>query len=337
MPSAPLLRTTATMLRLFGPECTPAPVEANQFTALPESAIWVDLFEPTPEEEALAEKLVGTNIPTREELAEIEPSSRLYQRRNAAFMTMSVLHGIHDGRPGSDPIGFILTDSHLVTVRYIDPKPFVVFAEHLYAEPELAPDARTLFVRLLDAVVDRLADEFEVAGKEIDAISRHIFAQHTHRSVRNPELRLEALLMRIGKAQALLARLRETSVSTTRLLTFLATIRVMADDPTNRRHVESLIADANALNDHSNFLGDNLVFLLDASLGLISLEQNNVMKIFSVFAVVFMPPTLIAGVYGMNFDHMPELRWEYGYPLALLVILASAVLPYLFARRRGWL
>ena len=122
-----------------------------------------------------------------------------------------------------------------------------------------------------------------------------------------------------------------------RLLTFLATIRVMADDATNRRHVESLIADANALNDHSNFLGDNLVFLLDASLGLISLEQNNVMKIFSVFAVVFMPPTLIAGVYGMNFDHMPELKWLLGYPFALALILASAVLPYMFARRRGWL
>lgn len=325
------------MLRLFGPECTPAPVDAEQADALPQGALWVDLLEPTRAEDALAEKFVGFAIPTREELSEIEPSSRLYQRNGAAFMTMSVLHGVGHGQPGSDPIGFILTDRHLVTVRYIDPKPFIVFAEHLYSEPDMAGDARTLFVRLLDAIVDRLADEFEIAGKEVEAISRQIFNHHAHRSKRRPELRLEAMLMRIGKAQQLLAMLRETSVSTTRLLTFLESIDMMNDDDRNRRHVESLIADANALNDHSNFLGDNLTFLLDASLGLISLEQNNVMKVFSVFAVVFMPPTLIAGVYGMNFEHMPELKWLHGYPWALGLILISAILPFWIARRRGWL
>ncbi len=325
------------MLRLFGPKCSPEPVEASEISAVPEEVIWVDLLNPNRAEDMLAEKLVGTNIPTREELSEIEPSSRLYQKRGAAFMTMSVLHGVADGRPASDPIGFILTDKHLVTVRYIDPKPFVIFAEHMYAEPEIASDARTVFVRLLDAVIDRLADEFEIAGKEIESISRQIFNHHAHRSRRSPELRLEAILMRIGKAQQLLAKLRETSVSSTRLLTFLESIDMMNDDDRNRRHVESLIADAHALNDHSNFLGDNLTFLLDASLGLISLEQNNVMKIFSIFAVVFMPPTLVAGVYGMNFEHMPELKWLYGYPFALVLILASAIIPMWFARRKGWL
>ncbi|MCY7338990.1 MAG: magnesium transporter CorA family protein [Sphingomonas bacterium] len=325
------------MLRLFGPDCAPAPIDAAQLGALPEGAIWVDLLEPTKEEESLAEKLVGTNIPTREELAEIEPSSRLYQKRGAAFMTMSVLFGIVGGRPDSGPIGFILTDTHLVTVRYIDPKPFIIFAEHVYAEPELASDARTVFVRLLDAIIDRLADEFEVAGKEIEAISSQIFEHHAHRSRSQPEMRLEALLMRIGKAQQVLAKLRETSVSSTRLLTFLASLDSIDGDAVNRRHVQSLVADAHALNDHSNFLGDNLTFLLDASLGLISLQQNLVMKIFSIVAVVLMPPTLIAGIYGMNFTHMPELAWLAGYPWALGLMLASAVLPYMFARRRGWL
>ena len=325
------------MLRVFGPECTPMPVDAGKLKALPPGAIWIDLFEPTREEEALAEKLIGANIPTREELSEIEPSSRLYQKNGTAYLTMSVIHGIVDGKPGSDPIGFILNDKYLVSVRYIDPKPFIIFAEHLYAEPEMARDPRTLFVRLLDAVIDRLADEFEVAGHDIETISRNIFERHAHRTERNPELRLEAVLMRIGKARMLLAKLRETSVSTTRLLTFLATLTAMEDDVPNRRHVASLISDAKALSDHSNFLSDNLTFLLDASLGLISLEQNNVMKIFSVFAVVFMPPTLIAGIYGMNFDHMPELKWLYGYPFAIALILASAILPYLFARKRGWL
>ncbi|MEO5808672.1 MAG: magnesium transporter CorA family protein [Sphingomicrobium sp.] len=325
------------MLRLFGPDCSPAPVDAAHCTALNPTTLWVDLLEPTAEEEKLAEKLVGTNIPTRAELAEIEPSSRLYQTRKAAFMTMSVLHGVQDGQPGSDPIGFILTDKHLVTVRYIDPKPFIIFSEHLYSELEPATDARSIFVRLLDAIIDRLADEFEVAGKDIESISRQIFAHHTHRTHRQPETRLEALLMRIGKAQQLLAKLRETSVSSTRLLTFLHSIDTMAKDDTNHRHVESLVADAAALNDHSNFLGDNLTFLLDASLGLISLQQNLVMKIFSIFAVVFMPPTLIAGVYGMNFEHMPELKWLYGYPYAMVLMVASGVIPFWYARRKGWL
>ena len=325
------------MLRLFGPNCAAVPVDANTQTVLPEGAIWIDLLEPTHAEEALAEKLLGANIPTREELSEIEPSSRFHQSRGVTFMNMSVLYGIVDGHPSSEAVGFILNDKHLVTVRYIDPKPFIIFAEHVYAEPELVPDARTLFVRLLDAIVDRLADEFEVAGSEVEAISGHIFHHHGHRSRRTPELRLEALLMRIGKAQQLLAKLRETSVSTTRLLTFLISIDAINQDTTNRRHVESLIADAKALSDHSNFVGDNLTFLLDASLGLINLEQNQVMKLFSVFAVVFMPPTLIAGIYGMNFDHMPELKWLLGYPFALALILASAIIPLWIARRRGWL
>jgi len=325
------------MLRLFGPDCTSAPVDADKLRGVPQGAIWVDLLEPTKAEEALAEKFVGTNIPTREELSEIEPSSRLYQKNGAAFMTMSVLHGVAGGQPGSDPIGFILTENQLVTVRYVDPKPFIIFADHVYAEPEIAGDPRTLFVRLLDAIVDRLADEFEIAGRETESISRQIFSHHSHRAKRKPELRLEALLMRIGKAQQLLAKLRETSVSTTRLLTFVESIDSIDKDDPNRRHVESLIADANALNDLSDFLSENLVFLLDASLGLISLEQNNVMKIFSVFAVVFMPPTLIAGIYGMNFEHMPELKWLLGYPFALALILASSILPYWFARRKGWL
>jgi magnesium transporter len=158
------------MLRLFGPDCPIVPIDPEGKDALPQGAVWIDLLDPTKAEEALAEKFVGINIPTREELSEIEPSSRLYQSRDATVMTMSVLHGITDGKPASDPVGFILTDNHLVTVRYIDSKPFVIFAEHVYADPALAKDARTLLVRLLDAVVDRLADVFVASGRYIVAI-----------------------------------------------------------------------------------------------------------------------------------------------------------------------
>jgi magnesium transporter len=104
-----------------------------------------------------------------------------------------------------------------------------------------------------------------------------------------------------------------------------------------RHHLSSLTTDVTSLTEHASFLTDNLTFLLDASLGLISIEQNAAMKLFSWAAVVFLPPTLIAGIYGMNFDHMPELRWVHGYPMALVLMLASAVLPYLYFKRRGWI
>ena len=177
------------MLRVFGPYCPVFLIDAKS-TTLPEGVVWIDLFEPTKDEEALAEKLVGTNIPTREELSEIEPSSRLYQRQGAAFMTMSVLYGINDGHPDSDPIGFILTDKHIVSIRYVDPRPFVIFAEYVYAEPEIANDPNTLFVRLLDSVVDRLADDVAVLRRGVleelgprDQILRNPQTEYTQRLV----------------------------------------------------------------------------------------------------------------------------------------------------------
>jgi magnesium transporter len=261
----------------------------------------------------------------------------LFERNGVIFMTMSVLHGIVEGRPSSDAVAFILSKNHLVTLRYIDPKPFVLFAEHVYAEPDLATDAVTTLLRLLDTIVDRLADEIEDAGRSMDKVSAQVFRRRHASTDRLSTVRLEALIMRIGEFQRLLSRLRETSVSTMRLLTFLDSVDRVRDEPARHHHVESLIADAAALNDQSDFLGDNLTFLLDASLGLIAVEQNIVMKLFSVFAVIFMPPTLVAGIYGMNFTHMPELTWMYGYPFALTLMLASAVIPFLIARRKGWL
>jgi len=323
------------MLRCFGPGCSPTPIADEG--AVPPGAVWIDLLEPTKAEEQMAEKLLGTNIPTRDELVEIEPSSRLFERNGVIFMTMSVLHGIVEGRPSSDAVAFILSKNHLVTLRYIDPKPFVLFAEHVYAEPDLATDAVTTLLRLLDTIVDRLADEIEDAGRSMDKVSAQVFRRRHASTDRLSTVRLEALIMRIGEFQRLLSRLRETSVSTMRLLTFLDSVDRVRDEPARHHHVESLIADAAALNDQSDFLGDNLTFLLDASLGLIAVEQNIVMKLFSVFAVIFMPPTLVAGIYGMNFEHMPELKWVYGYPFGLTLMLASAVIPYLIARRRGWL
>ena len=324
------------MLRLFGPDCLPTPADPASLKAIPAAVKWIDLLNPTREEEKLAEQALGQNIPTRAELFEIEPSSRLYVRHGALFMTASVIHGITQGKPDTDPIGFILTDQQLITVRYVDPQPFIRFIDHLCAEPELAQEPLPILVRLLDVIVDRLADELETAAKDIETLSAQVFKRRANVGNRKTEVRLEALLLRIGEVQRLLSEIRESALSTSRLLSFLATSKLCRDSD-QFTIVESLQGDVRALLDHNDFLTDNLGFLMNASLGLITLEQNFVMKVFSVFAVVLMPPTLIAGIYGMNFEHMPELRWLLGYPFALGLILVSAVVPYWIARRSGWL
>jgi magnesium transporter len=324
------------MLRLFGPHCDGSPIEASALARIPDDVAWIDLLEPTREEEKLVETFIGSNVPTRDDLAEIEPSSRLYERGGMLYLTLSTLTGIDEGQPSSSPIGFILTETQLVTVRYADPRPFRMLAEHWKREPELATDGGQMFVRLLDAIVDRLADELERSSAEIEKISQQIFKKDME-DRRIPAARLTALLTRIGRAQSLLAKIRETAVSTSRLIHFLSgTSRVerLADQ---RGHVGSLTADVAALIDHSSFVSEQLTFLLDASLGLISIEQNAAMKLFSWAALVFLPPTLVAGIYGMNFDHMPELHWLYGYPMALIIMLMSGVLPWLYMRRRGWI
>ena len=325
------------MLRMFGPDCLPEPADPGKMESIPPGAVWIDLLNPTREEEKLAERALGQNIPTRAELAEIEPSSRLYERHGALFMTASVIHGVTDKTPDNDPVGFILTDKLLITLRYVDPKPFILFTENLCAEPEQASTAAGVLAKLLDTIVDRLADELEETATQIEGVSSQIFERQAQRgkAKRKEARRLETLLMRLGAVQRLLAELRESAVSTSRMLTFLGATGFA--EHAEGRHVESLQRDVRGLLAHSDFLADNLNFLLNASLGLITLEQNFVMKIFSVFAVVLMPPTLIAGIYGMNFKHMPELHWLLGYPFALALILASAVLPYWLARRSGWL
>ena len=326
------------MLRLFGPGCPIKPVSADEMTDLPEAAIWIDLLNPTEAEEKLAEKALGQNIPTREDLKEIEPSSRLFERNGVLFLTASIIDGIAEGHPTADPVGFILSDALLVTVRYIDPDPFLLLAERIYGEPETASNALSVLIQMFDTIVDELADQYEHAGREIEKLSSRVFERNLKRRDKetHTERRLEAMLLRIGQVQRLLAEIRQATVSISRMMVFFGNCGpVVRGD--HRPRIDSFNADLQALLDHSAFLNDNLTFLLDASLGLISLEQNFVMKVFSVFAVIFMPPTLIAGIYGMNFERMPELSWVYGYPMALGLILISAVVPYMIARRSGWL
>jgi magnesium transporter len=326
------------MLRAYGPNCDGSIVDAAKGQRIPDDATWIDMEEPTRDEDRLVEECVRVLVPTREDMKEIEPSSRLYEENGALYMTLSVLYGVEDGEPAVDPIGFVLTSGRLVTVRYVTPKPVRSFEAHARRDHSIVCDPLTALYSLLDSIIDRMADELELVGAEIEMISAHIFSKRMD-ARRIPADRLTALLTRIGRTQTLLAKVRETAVSTVRLLSFLSGSTQLRSDEVGpiRDRIASLSNDVHALVDHSSFLADNLTFLLDASLGLISIEQNAAMKLFSWAALVFLPPTLIAAVYGMNFKHMPELNWLYGYPMAVALILFSAIFPVLYLKRRGWI
>jgi len=324
------------MLRAYGPGCDGGLLDAGKGQRIPDGATWIDLEEPTHEEDKLVERCLGVAVPTRDDMSEIEPSSRLYDRAGTLYMTLSVLYGVEEGHPKSDPMTFVLTSDRLVTVRYVTPKPVRSFEQEARREPALVKDALSALHGLLDAMVDRLADELEGVSRETERLSSQIFARDL-RAERISADRLTSLLTRIGRTQTLLAKVRETTVSGLRLLAFLSASEQLRDANGSPERFSSLSTDAHALVDYSSFLGDNLTFLLDASLGLISVEQNAAMKVFSWVAVVFMPPTLIAGIFGMNFHYMPELDWRYGYPAALAAILVSAIVPFWIMKKRGWI
>ena len=306
----------------------------------PADAVWIDLFNPTQEEEKHVETALGFGVPTADEMAEIETSSRLYVDNGAIVMTATLATGLITETPETVPVSFVLGKSHLVTVRYADIRSFDRYAAQLERAPGQCGSAPMALMGLIDAIVDRLADGLEHVGREVDQISRAAFRRaeagaRGRQQQRRSNLALQALLTRLGAAQDGLSKARESVVSLTRALSFLQF--AAPKDAGLSAQIKTQVRDLASLADQASFIGSNLTFLLDATLGLISIEQTAVQKIFSVASIVFLPPTLVAGVYGMNFAHMPELQWVAGYPMALGIMLAAAVLPYAIFRWRGWL
>jgi magnesium transporter len=328
------------MLTAYGVKSGGLTVEARlSETSVPASAVWIDLFSPLPEEEQSVEKALAIDIPTREELAEIEASSRLYQEDGATFMTATLIRRGDDGRAESQPVTFILKDRWFVTVRYSEPRAFPLFAKRAQKPGNCPATADGILMNLLEAVVDRAADHLESVAMIIDNTSHEVF--HTEKSKRPARRDYRELLQRIGEEGDFNSKLRESLVSLLRLAAFLSSVldSQAAKKPSRevKAHVKTLQRDIQSLTDHSSFISGKINFLLDAILGMITIEQNAIIKIFSVAAVVFLPPTLVASLYGMNFRHMPELDWIYGYPFAIGLMALSALLPVLYFRRKGWL
>jgi magnesium transporter len=302
----------------------------------PQDAIWFDLINPTLEEDKLVERRLGIAVPTREEMQEIEVSSRLYVENHARYMTATLMCNSDTMTPKTTPVTFILAGHKLVTVRYDDPRPFVIVDHRLARHCAATANGETVLMDLLDAVIDREADLLERIGLEVDQVSHDIFDPTGEGPQRS--LSYQSMLKTIGSKGDLTSKVRESLVSIGRLLLFLANEAEGMRWPKDvRLQLVAMQRDVQSLSDHATYLANKTTFLLDALLGVVTLEQNNVIKIFSIAAVVLLPPTLVATIYGMNFKNMPELDWKYGYPLALGMMVIAAIVPYFIFKWKKWL
>ena len=303
--------------------------EASSEWRLPSDAVWIDLVSPTREEELAIEQAVGLDLPTAEEMLQIEPSSRLYQEGDATFMTASLLVRSDDDQPRLSPVTFVLAAGRLLTIRYDEAKAFSVFAQRAVLSPAEASVGGEALMGLLDAVIERLAEVLERGSEQVQVSSTAIFNRPRGAA-------FEPLLTSLARTQSMAALARTSLVSLGRLASFAALAVEVMERPTCQAHLVSIQHDIQSLTEHSSYQASHISFLLDAALGLINIEQNSTMKFFAMATVLLMPPTLVGAIYGMNFEHMPELRWAYGYPLALLFMVISGLAPFLWFRRKGW-
>ena len=301
--------------------------------------LWIDLLRPTPEEEAAVEDLVGADVPTREEMQEIEVSSRLSRRGDTLVMTSPILTNSSGFNPSNAAVTFIVVGHRLVTVRYDTPQAIDIFVAGL---PKRAPRPAShgdVLLGLVEAVVDRMADVLERIGNELDGISHRIFhqAMPSRPRRRTSSREMEVTLRTIGRNGDLSSKARETILGIRRMVGFLPVDETALGVHDARGRLKTIGRDLQSLSEYADFLNNKIAFLLDATLGMINIQQNHIIKLFSVMAVLFLPPTLVASWYGMNFRLMPELEWAWGYPMALGMALLAAVLPYWIFKRKGWL
>ena len=306
--------------------------------SLAEDVIWLDLREPTQEETEFVRAALGLELPTREEMREIEASARVYEEHGALFLTATILVKADRPPPGTTEVTFILKGDRLVTLRHADPQPFRSVAGRLERQGVTLGSAQGLFFWLIDQIIARTADVLERAALDIDTLSGEIFGA-ADAATNGPKPDLLNAIARIGRSGDTAGRARECLLTLGRVLLAVGTSELFASAQKKeaRTRAKSLTRDVASLINHATFLSGKIGLLLDATLGMINIEQTGIIKIFSVLSIVLLPPTLIASIYGMNFDFMPELHWWIGYPGSLLLMVLSASVPFWYFRRRGWL
>jgi magnesium transporter len=301
-------------------------------------ALWLDLEAPTEADEQAVEAALGIDIPTREDMQEIETSSRIYRESGALFLTAQIVATVEARETEIGPVTFVVLPDRLVSVHYHHPGSFNHFAEWAARHDTPLKTGVDALLGLLESAVDRLADILEAEARRLDALSKAIFA--AHRPSGKGET-LAVVLQRIGRAEDLNGKVGESLGTIQRLVAYLAVTDAppegLAMATGDRAQVRTMLEDLRSLREVASTQSDKIRFLLDATLGVISIRQSDIIKIFSVVAFVFLPPTLIASIYGMNFVHMPELAWPWGYPMALAGMVVSAVVPWAIFRWKKWL
>lgn len=293
---------------------------------LSEEAVWIDLLQPRDEERLWVEEYYGLTLPSQEEVVEIEFSSRFFVDQNGLHVRSFFLYEYPD-RPRNVTVAFLLSRDRLFTLRSERLQTFHVFKQTVATHPNLARDALEIMLRLFETKVDLLADTLEGLHAEVEGIGQRVFDAE--------ERDLEVILRDLSAAQDVNDQLRLGMLDKERVLSFLR--RGERCPPDRRPLLNEILRDIDSLNAHSMFLIEKTDSLMNATMGRINIEQNKIIKIFSIAAVVFLPPTLVASIYGMNFHFMPELKWAWGYPMALGLMVVSGVAPYLLFKRKGWL
>jgi magnesium transporter len=303
---------------------------------IPENPLWIDLLEPTRAEDHLVEAFLKVSIPTREEMKDLEPSEIIYAEDDARYMTVRVLCQSDTDQPRLVPISFILTAQALVTVRYDEPRSFAMFTQRACKPSGCGHQPEAVLDGLIEAIIDRAADILGRVGDQIEELSSSVFERTSDKLERTGGY--QGVIRKLGRQAGLISNVRESMVSLERMLIFL---QANYERPAKRSGFQAewrtSIRDVQSIEDHATFINSKVQFILDATLGLVSLEQNKIIKIFSVAAVIFLPPTLIASSYGMNFKNMPELNWDYGYPMALGMMVLSVACTYTFFKIKRWL
>jgi magnesium transporter len=305
---------------------------------LPENTIWIDLIKPYHEEEKYIEKMLSIEAPTEEEMDKFEVISPFYKENNVHYMTVTILDKASEDYPDSAAITFILTNKCLITTRYDKLKSFDYLNLWISRNKEKNFSHEYILAAVIDFIVNCCADILEEVGNEIDELLKVVFEKPSDRK-NNSSGFYNDIIRNIGGTGAIISKNRESLVSLNRLIIYFSQIEdaKYMGKKESRIRIKHISREISSLGEYANFLSQRTSFLLDATLGMISVEQNIIIKVFTVAAAVFMPPTLIASIYGMNFKNMPELNFSFGYPLSLLLIITSAIIPYLYFKRKGWL
>jgi magnesium transporter len=292
--------------------------------------IWVDLTDPNEEERAWVKSIYGVTLPGEDEVKDIEASARYYEAENGDLhLRTDFLLEEEDEQSQVVTVAFILTKNMLFSVHAEDLPVFRLVRMRARSRPGSISDYKDVLLDLYATDAEYSADALEGIYQSLEKVSRSVLQN------RLSDQDAAEVLTAIAREEDLNGRIRRNMMDTRRAVSFLMRGRLLNSD--QFEEARQILRDIESLDGHTAFLFDKINFLMDATVGFININQNNIIKIFSVASVAFLPPTLIASIYGMNFKLLPELQWDFGYPFAIALMLASAVGPFLYFRRRGWL